>query len=947
MERLLTWTIHKTLLVIIVISGVLLIYSGRWMPTINVHAAINETDWILQALKNKEEYIDVSTFTDTSQANLRKLYNSVLYDHPELYYVTTDMKYSMNSSKKILRIYPSYQEELSDDQFQNGVQEAMSTIDSNMTELEKVVILHDWIATHCEYDSNGDENEWNAYGVFVDKRAACRGYVMAYKHLLDLAGIESYVAESFEMSHAWNVVKIGDKFYHVDVTWDDPSIVLQGGPSEGMDFYGRVSHKHLLLTDKSLLTSTDGETYSNWEIMSTKKVECKATDGTYENAFWTQVVAPIIIDNHNFYYIDNTTPISVIDWSMTLKSIPTNSVCSEPVLVKKLPYWNFTGLSYIGHKLLFNDSYCIYAIDMNDFSISKLETIGSDKNKLYGMMCEQGSLAGEIVVNYQISTSNTITKQNRKIRLPASETKITSITMNISQLELGLSGVGTLSAIVTPDGADISDLTWETSDASVASVDFRKGSSVATIKPIGTGSCVITVASGTHKATCEVKVTEAAEKQLKAPIFSGTTGTTNCGDEIFIKAESGAKIYYTTDGTEPSRKSTLYTGCITITEQMKAIKAFACADGYQDSPIAVLQISTGKIASEPTVEYSIGDGKLIQEYAVYEDIPVQMLIKLPNEEELNSYEKYQLSVISTDAESITFDRITSMTIQDTDGNICQLSEKDYDIKQSERGFTISVEDLRSFIKELPGASMKVMYTCHLNESAKEPNEYNKMSVSVEYPKDSLCQTMLKTTDTSVFITTNHIEMTFYKESKKSENIRPDILMHVYEDAACTKEISFCKKESVYYPILNNSQHSQAMNLITDEKGQLKIHGLKSGTYFIKEDSVPDGYKESVTSISVQTNATCNVIVDTYEKNGKLYVKSRNYGIQFTRSKIQDFGKQIDGMADIVLKSAQEDSPYLTPETGGKGDGILYIIGAILFMTGGLLKTRSSINKAMA
>ncbi len=44
------------------------------------------------------------------------------------------------------------------------------------------------------------------------------------KYFLDGLGIESYfvIGESKGESHAWNLVKIEDQYYHIDPTWDDP-----------------------------------------------------------------------------------------------------------------------------------------------------------------------------------------------------------------------------------------------------------------------------------------------------------------------------------------------------------------------------------------------------------------------------------------------------------------------------------------------------------------------------------------------------------------------------------------------------------------------------------------------------------------------------------------------------------------------------------------------------
>ena len=61
-------------------------------------------------------------------------------------------------------------------------------------------------------------------------------------------------------------------------------------------------------------------------------------------------------------------------------------------------------------------------------------------------------------------------------------------------------------------------------------------------------------------------------------IVSGTEVTITCGTE-------GAKIYYTTDGTEPTAESTEYTAAISVTEAV-TLKAIAVKSGMNDSAVA-------------------------------------------------------------------------------------------------------------------------------------------------------------------------------------------------------------------------------------------------------------------------------------------------------------------------------------------------------------------------
>ena len=75
-------------------------------------------------------------------------------------------------------------------------------------------------------------------------------------------------------------------------------------------------------------------------------------------------------------------------------------------------------------------------------------------------------------------------------------------------------------------------------------------------------------------------------EQVETPTFTPVAGTYMGTQAVTIVcATEGATIYYTTDGSEPTTASNLYTGAITVSETM-TIKAIAVKDGMADSDMA-------------------------------------------------------------------------------------------------------------------------------------------------------------------------------------------------------------------------------------------------------------------------------------------------------------------------------------------------------------------------
>ncbi len=117
------------------------------------------------------------------------------------------------------------------------INEIMSLINVDMSDIEKVVILHDWLTKNVRYDhatffslfdpeyaEKENPLSYTPYGAFVNKLAVCDGYTKAYQVLLNRAGIENkYIsgyAWGMRYRHSWNMVKLSGKWYHIDVTWD-------------------------------------------------------------------------------------------------------------------------------------------------------------------------------------------------------------------------------------------------------------------------------------------------------------------------------------------------------------------------------------------------------------------------------------------------------------------------------------------------------------------------------------------------------------------------------------------------------------------------------------------------------------------------------------------------------------------------------------------------------
>lgn len=100
------------------------------------------------------------------------------------------------------------------------------------SDYENELAIHDYLVSHITYIDNGGST-FNAYDALINGEAVCSGYTESFKTFMDMLGIENYTLSGTagNQQHIWNVIKLGDDWYQVDVTWDDPV----GSPSEYID----------------------------------------------------------------------------------------------------------------------------------------------------------------------------------------------------------------------------------------------------------------------------------------------------------------------------------------------------------------------------------------------------------------------------------------------------------------------------------------------------------------------------------------------------------------------------------------------------------------------------------------------------------------------------------------------------------------------------------------
>lgn len=144
---------------------------------------------------------------------------------------------------------------------------------------------------------------------------------------------------------------------------------------------------------------------------------------------------------------------------------------------------------------------------------------------------------------------------------------------------LPLMVTGTLSDGSTATVTDSPQLTYTSTNTKVATVDYRGNVTAA-----GSGNAFITISGPQIPYNVYVGVPVAA---AATPAFNPLPGTFTAPQMISLSdSTSGAAIYYTTDGTAPTAKSTLYSAPIGVSAT-ETISAVAIVSGVPNSIVAL------------------------------------------------------------------------------------------------------------------------------------------------------------------------------------------------------------------------------------------------------------------------------------------------------------------------------------------------------------------------
>jgi len=226
-------------------------------------ASADEYDDLRQQMLDSfmmEGMLDISQY-ELTVMEVQEIYDALYHSGQMPWYADEDCDYVFGEGQTVKKFRPKvlnpkiYDRDLYEQKLAELIAE---TCLPEMSDWQKALSVHEYIVLHTIYDVELMKN--TGYDSLVDGSTVCYGYSMLYMDVMNRLGIPCQIVIAPDTGdgygHAWNVVQLDGRWYHVDATWADPV----------PDVYGFSMHEFFLKTDVEFREGEEPHDFS-WDAL--------------------------------------------------------------------------------------------------------------------------------------------------------------------------------------------------------------------------------------------------------------------------------------------------------------------------------------------------------------------------------------------------------------------------------------------------------------------------------------------------------------------------------------------------------------------------------------------------------------------------------------------------------------------------------------------------------
>lgn len=223
-------------------------------------------------LHNEKFSITFRGNTEQIEQQLEQMMHDLQYEDPYSYenIMQWNANFTYTSEQATVNFFITYLITLEQEHFveQEVNRLAQELTHDKMSDLEKARVIHDYVVRQAEYSSETSTSQYSPYTILIERKGVCQAYAFLIYRLLQEVNIEVlYVkGQAGGSLHSWNLVKLGNEWYHLDATWNDS--IVDGGRD--------IEHPYFLVTDQQMnLTHSWKQSAYPSTVVASKKYNAK------------------------------------------------------------------------------------------------------------------------------------------------------------------------------------------------------------------------------------------------------------------------------------------------------------------------------------------------------------------------------------------------------------------------------------------------------------------------------------------------------------------------------------------------------------------------------------------------------------------------------------------------------------------------------------------------
>lgn len=273
------------------------------------------------------------------------------------------------------------------------------------SDAEKIKKIHDYLCNKVDYYDNtvvlGANSCHSAYSALIGGKTVCQGYATAFYALCIQAGISArcvpgiaYPSGALSGNHLWNVVKLGGKWYNMDVTWDD-----QTASSAGIVYYYFLKNNATFHKDHKRFYYYDRTRQQKQYLTSAQvtafNADCPMTDTSYTDSVGRPVVKSAVSTGYNSIKLKWNKVDTATGYYVYYATSQSALSSSSPVVIKG---GNVTSLKVAG--LVPGQTYY--------FKMRAYSDLFSSVTSKYSTVISQKPMLSKVVLNQPTSSNGKV-----------------------------------------------------------------------------------------------------------------------------------------------------------------------------------------------------------------------------------------------------------------------------------------------------------------------------------------------------------------------------------------------------------------------------------------------------------------------------------------------------------------------------------------------------------